>query len=86
MQTAVHVADCSITRKWWCCGFYLLGVARLLLALRPRLAGAGLLPELLQAGLQIQLLLAGLAELSRLLAVHRFQFAAQLALLGAQLP
>ncbi|TNN58042.1 hypothetical protein EYF80_031714 [Liparis tanakae] len=65
---------------------YLRGVVGLLLALRPRLAGAGLLSELLQTGLQLQLLLAGLAELPRLLAVHRLQLAAQLPLLGAQLP
>lgn len=65
---------------------YLLSVVGLLLALRPRLTSAGLLSELLQTGLQLQLLLAGLAELPRLLAVYRFQLAAQLPLLGTQLP
>lgn len=65
---------------------YLLSVVGLLLALCARLASAGLLSELLQTGLQLQLLLAGLAELPRLLAVYRFQLAAQLPLLGAQLP
>lgn len=65
---------------------YLLSVVGLLLALCPRLASAGLLSELLQTGLQLQLLLAGLAELPRLLAVYCFQLAAQLPLLGAQLP
>lgn len=68
------------------CHSYLLGVVGLLLALRARLAGAGLLPELLQTGLQLQLLLARLAQLPRLLAVHGLQLAAQLPLLGAQLP
>lgn len=65
---------------------YLLGVVGLLLALRARLAGAGLLPELLQTGLQLQLLLARLAQLPRLLTVHGLQLATQLPLLGAQLP
>lgn len=65
---------------------YLCSVVGLLLALCPWLAGAGLLSELLQTGLQLQLFLAGLAELPRLLTVHRFQLAAQLPLLGAQLP
>lgn len=65
---------------------YLCSVVGLLLALCPRLAGAGLLSELLQTGLQLQLFLAGLAELPRLLAVHRLQLTAQLPLLGTQLP
>lgn len=64
----------------------LLGVVGLLLALRARLAGAGLLPELLQTALQLQLLLTRLAQLPRLLAVHGLQLAAQLPLLSAQLP
>lgn len=65
---------------------YLGIVVGLLLALCPWLTGAGLLSELLQTSLQLQLLLAGMAELPRLLAVHRLQFAAKLALLGTQLP
>lgn len=65
---------------------YLCSVVGLLLALCPRLAGTGLLSELLQTGLQLQLFLAGLAELPRLLAVHRLQLAAKLPLFGAQLP
>lgn len=71
---------CSPVSPYLCC------VVGLLLALRPWLAGAGLLSELLQTGFQLQLLLAGLAELPCLLAVHRLQLAAQLMLLGAQLP
>lgn len=55
---------------------YLCSVVGFLLALCPRLAGAGLLSELFQTGLQLQLFLAGLAELPRLLAVHRLQLAA----------